>query len=1066
MKSIMSYYSFELYAKEGALALKGQPTTRIPLIQSRAKMMVLMAITKKIEENSENGIIQNIDKAVVTHELSTNCTNHTEAEGYSDIHVASTGIAENPDDILILHSATTTRSLTFEEEGLCNNRYFGGGKSSLFLCVGNSKLAQHSGGFLVVQTFYEEQAVAITKANAAISCSSVISDLAYVRDLPLVKAVKIMRGIKENLNQASGSVGTAIVDKFNKVLQQNPGWKVIADILEGQTTSLPELKKEVNIDDLGIQLHRGPKHPKYSTPESRLLTYSHWPRQLTRQTPETLVQAGFYYIGLSDQVRCFHCDGGLSSWDPTDDPFVEHARWFPHCGYITLVRGTQFVKDMLEEHPPVLASSNIGLNRTETNEANQNQVDIIDESSQSLAELVDTVLDIQSNSSQQDTSKVESRDMSQSMSTLHEKNSLATSQDEDEYHSISAVSTRSLELLPAQITYSSQVHKVSTYSGTLLPEVMSTNNPPVLSPGTSTCASKNGLDLDAKASSACLACPDATPLVGYRGSEPALAWRDSGKPLRKTTPSSPERDSNLNLLILGSLAQHETSALANYATEFLALPMKHRKEVTMYHFSWGVLFSASPLAYCLGRYQLSAAGQISQHSKLPPTALGQSVVLSMVAVDPTANTSWSSYASLRDGAEVPPSTPSCSKLGIIQRKPALKKELEDRLDHEDLVAFLQKCEAILQNDTLRELTTKVKDKLSQDAVQWWRYYGRYSNTWEEVCKRIKGHRPQEAHISWTALVNRQQGLISVLVHTKAGMTNSAGDISQTYPQSHFKPLLKHFESLLNSSASQNFKRTSTLNPHKQETIFAELISATKQRKKYEFEKPTLNYMVTLSSPKESYPNRNQLKLYKNNQPKEGDTNFINSLELSNDESLSLELQTSLALSLPTRSEANHNQRKGIKSVPVLSDLHYIIISHHVVEEGTPLHEVTGDPGVLGVLLTTASPRKTSLHEETGGSGVLSVLLTAAPPRKTSLHEGTGGPVVLGMLLIATPPRKTSLHEGTGGHAVLGVVLTTAPPSKTPLYKGTGGHGVLDMVLSAAPPRNILSGFLSIEATSI
>nr|CAD7392664.1 unnamed protein product [Timema cristinae] len=49
------------------------------------------------------------------------------------------------------------------------------------------------------------------------------------RDLPLVKAVKIMRGIEENLNQASGSVGTAIVDKFNRVLQRNPGWKVMAN---------------------------------------------------------------------------------------------------------------------------------------------------------------------------------------------------------------------------------------------------------------------------------------------------------------------------------------------------------------------------------------------------------------------------------------------------------------------------------------------------------------------------------------------------------------------------------------------------------------------------------------------------------------------------------------------------------------------------------------------------------------------------------------------------------------------------------------------------------------------
>nr|CAD7428893.1 unnamed protein product [Timema monikensis] len=37
--------------------------------------------------------------------------------------------------------------------------------------------------------------------------------------------------------------------------------------------------------------------------------------------------------------------------------------------------------------------------------------------------------------------------------------------------------------------------------------------------------------------------------------------------LGKATPSSPDRDSSLNLPILGRLAQHETSALTNYATE-------------------------------------------------------------------------------------------------------------------------------------------------------------------------------------------------------------------------------------------------------------------------------------------------------------------------------------------------------------------------------------------------------------------------------------------------------------------------------------------------------------------
>nr|CAD7444047.1 unnamed protein product [Timema bartmani] len=55
--------------------------------------------------------------------------------------------------------------------------------------------------------------------------------------------------------------------------------------------------------------------------------------------------------------------------------------------------------------------------------------------------------------------------------------------------------------------------------------------------------------------------------VEYKGSETTFAWRKSGKTFRKNTPSSPERDSNLDRPVLGSLAQQETSALANYATK-------------------------------------------------------------------------------------------------------------------------------------------------------------------------------------------------------------------------------------------------------------------------------------------------------------------------------------------------------------------------------------------------------------------------------------------------------------------------------------------------------------------
>lgn len=42
-------------------------------------------------------------------------------------------------------------------------------------------------------------------------------------------------------------------------------------------------------------------------------------------------------------MRCFHCDGGLRHWDPHDDPWTEHARWFPRCSYVKLVKGQEFV---------------------------------------------------------------------------------------------------------------------------------------------------------------------------------------------------------------------------------------------------------------------------------------------------------------------------------------------------------------------------------------------------------------------------------------------------------------------------------------------------------------------------------------------------------------------------------------------------------------------------------------------------------------------------------------------------------------------------------------------------
>ncbi|GLV43984.1 Death-associated inhibitor of apoptosis 2 [Carabus blaptoides fortunei] len=103
-----------------------------------------------------------------------------------------------------------------------------------------------------------------------------------------------------------------------------------------------------NLSELGIQAHKGPRLPAYATLEARLRSFTGWSVDLI-QTPDMLAEAGFYYVNRGDQVRCFHCDGGLRHWDPEDDPWVEHARWFPGCAFVRLVKGQEFIQSCSPE---------------------------------------------------------------------------------------------------------------------------------------------------------------------------------------------------------------------------------------------------------------------------------------------------------------------------------------------------------------------------------------------------------------------------------------------------------------------------------------------------------------------------------------------------------------------------------------------------------------------------------------------------------------------------------------------------------------------------------------------
>ncbi|XP_013394174.1 baculoviral IAP repeat-containing protein 7-A-like [Lingula anatina] len=101
-------------------------------------------------------------------------------------------------------------------------------------------------------------------------------------------------------------------------------------------------------DDNPIVTER-PKHPQYAIEQNRILTFENWPIS-KRQTPRELSIAGFYYAGFGDNVKCFFCGGGLRNWEPQDDIWTEHARWFPNCGYVKQCKGVSFIREILQRN--------------------------------------------------------------------------------------------------------------------------------------------------------------------------------------------------------------------------------------------------------------------------------------------------------------------------------------------------------------------------------------------------------------------------------------------------------------------------------------------------------------------------------------------------------------------------------------------------------------------------------------------------------------------------------------------------------------------------------------------
>jgi len=97
---------------------------------------------------------------------------------------------------------------------------------------------------------------------------------------------------------------------------------------------------------------RHPISPHMRHEAARLETFNHrWIAHSVRATPQQIASAGFFFLGERDRVKCWYCNGGLQNWEYEDEPWTEHAKWFPTCAYLLQKKGPDFVHRMVSMFP-------------------------------------------------------------------------------------------------------------------------------------------------------------------------------------------------------------------------------------------------------------------------------------------------------------------------------------------------------------------------------------------------------------------------------------------------------------------------------------------------------------------------------------------------------------------------------------------------------------------------------------------------------------------------------------------------------------------------------------------
>ncbi|XP_013918863.1 PREDICTED: baculoviral IAP repeat-containing protein 1 [Thamnophis sirtalis] len=88
-------------------------------------------------------------------------------------------------------------------------------------------------------------------------------------------------------------------------------------------------------------------HCKLSNPERRISLENSKMQPEAKSQHEKVKQGR---ICIKDTVQCFACSGCLGNWEEGDDPWKEHAKWFPECEFLQMKKSRNEIKQYIQSY--------------------------------------------------------------------------------------------------------------------------------------------------------------------------------------------------------------------------------------------------------------------------------------------------------------------------------------------------------------------------------------------------------------------------------------------------------------------------------------------------------------------------------------------------------------------------------------------------------------------------------------------------------------------------------------------------------------------------------------------